>query len=97
MPADSPIRIFLRDSESGEYYLHPGKWVTSPDDATIFETQDLAIQMRMQLAKSKLEMLMIDDRNTARMGIRLWEDVDIPISENRDSLRNMKSADTRNR
>ena len=90
MQDGSTTRIFLRDSETGEFYQGHGRWVANPEDAAIFETQSRAIEMRAQLPKEKIEMLVIDERGRVRMGINLWKGIDFPMIEDRDS--SQKSA-----
>ena len=82
--------ILLRDSDTGEFYQHPGKWVTNPDDATAFATHDRAIQTRAQIPKAKVELFVTDEQGRPHMGIRLWEGVDFSITEKLDSLRTIR-------
>ena len=67
-------QIFLRDSETGEFYKNPDSWVANPDEATVFETPDDALRQRSSITKSKLEMLMLDKGGRPRAGLRLWSD-----------------------
>lgn len=36
MRPDLNLRILLLNSETGEYYKRPDKWVSNPEEATIF-------------------------------------------------------------
>ena len=69
----SSSRITLRDSETGEFYLHPNTWTPNPDEATIFTSWDDAIARRVSLTKPKLELFVTDDRGRTCLGLRLWQ------------------------
>ena len=74
MASNNSGRIFLRDSETGEFYKNPDAWVSNPGEATTFETHEEARRRRSSIARAKLELLVLDERGQPRSGFRLWTD-----------------------
>lgn len=66
-------RIFLLDSETGEYYKSPDRWVLETAEATTFENEKQALAQRERIARPKLELLVTDDKGQPRFGVRLWK------------------------
>jgi len=72
MTRNNSERVFLRDSETGEFYKSPDAWVSNLQEATAFETRDHALLQRLSIPKSKLDMLVLDERGRPLAGIKLW-------------------------
>ena len=66
-------QIFLVDSETGEYYKSPDRWVSDTAEATAFENESQALAQRNQIARPKLELLVTNERGQPRFGVRLWK------------------------
>lgn len=71
--SDSNLRIFLRNSETGEFYKRPDQWVSKPEEATPFETHGQASEERQRIPKPKLETIAFDKNERPRFGLRLWK------------------------
>lgn len=72
MTSEYSERIFLRNSETGEFFKSPDAWVSNPDEATTFQTREQALRQRETVSEPKIDMLTLDDRGRPLFGLRLW-------------------------
>jgi DNA-binding response OmpR family regulator len=69
----STVRIFLRDSNTGQFYKGADAWVQDSNHAADFETLDRALEERKRISRSKMELLATDESGRPRIGLRLWK------------------------
>jgi len=65
------MRSLLRDLDTGLLYARPGKWVQGYAEATNFEDPAAAEQHATTLAKTNLELLLLNDEGRPTGGFRI--------------------------